>query len=492
MKTHSVKYNFIMNTILKISSFIFPLITFPYVSRILGVELNGKISFATSLVQYFVMFAQLGIPVYGIRACAKVRDNREELSKTACELLIINTCMTVLSYAALIIAMFTVPKINENRGLMLISSATLVLSCLGMEWFYQAIEQYDYITVKSILFKLLSIGLMFFFVHEPKDYLIYAGISVFGTFGSNVLNFSRIRRYISLKPVRELYFKRHLKPVLVFFLFAVSTTIYTSLDSVMLGFLSTDHQVGLYAASIKVRNILFSLVTSIGTVLLPRASYMVQKKALGEYREIIRNSFQFVTVLAVPLTAFFVLEAENVILLLSGTEYVNAATAMMIITPTIILTGISNITGIQILVPLGHEKYTVISTFGGAVTDLVLNALCIPKYGAAGAAFATLITEFVVLLIQLFYMYKRNLSIYLKVDWKNVIKILAGSIMAGMALLLVRQLIPRGGVFISLALSSIVFFGVYVGFMIVSGEFIFRNYGADVIRKVLLKSGRRN
>ena len=307
VKTHSVKYNFVMNTILKMSSFLFPLITFPYVSRVLGLELNGKIAFASSYVSYFTMVAQLGIPTYGIRACAKIRDNKEKLSKTVQELLIINSCMVVFSYLALILTMFTIPKVIENRSLVMLSSVSVILTCIGMDWFYQATEQYDYITARNIIFKFISIGLMFAFVREPKDYIIYAGINVLGTVGSNILNFIRIRKYVSLSFVNNLDLRKHLKPILVFFLFTVSATIYTNLDSVMLGFLSTDKQVGLYAASIKMRNILYSLVTSIGTVLLPRASYLIQKKEYMRFEEIIRTSFQFIVAISVPLTIFFVM-----------------------------------------------------------------------------------------------------------------------------------------------------------------------------------------
>ena len=484
---HSVKYNFVMNTILKMSSFLFPLITFPYVARVLGVELNGKIAFASSYVSYFTMFAQLGIPTYGIRACAKIRDNKKKLSETVAELLIINSVMVFISYIALLVSIFTIPRIIENRNLIVISSVTVVLTCLGMDWLYQALEQYDYITVRNIAFKFISVVLMFLLVHKPEHYVIYAGINVAGSVGSNILNFFRSRRYVNIKVSKQLDIKKHIRPILIFFLFTVSATIYTSLDSVMLGFMSTDKQVGLYAASIKMRNILYSLVTSIGTVLLPRASYLIQNKEFDQFGIIIKKSFQFIAVISIPLTIFFVMEAQTSILFLSGNEYIDAAKAMMIVTPTIIIAGISNISGIQVLIPLGFEKYTVVSTFGGAFTDLILNSIFIPMYGAAGAALGTLVAEIVVLVIQLLFMRKKRILHYLNVDWKNILKILLAGAVAGIVLQLTHNTMSITSSFLRLLICAMILFSIYIVILGITREFILCNYGLKVIKEIKQK-----
>lgn len=170
-KSKSIKLNFIMNVILTMSSFIFPLITFPYVSRILLPEGTGKVSFATSLISYFSMFAQLGIPTYGIRACAKVRDDKEELTRTTQELVIINFVMSVISYTVLAVALMLVPRLREERALYIIVSLTIAFNVIGMEWMYKALEQYTYITIRSIIFKFVALIVMFVFVHQKSDYI---------------------------------------------------------------------------------------------------------------------------------------------------------------------------------------------------------------------------------------------------------------------------------------------------------------------------------
>ena len=173
-KINSVKFNFVMSMIMKISSYIFPLITLPYITRTLGTAANGRISFATSVITYFSMFAQLGIPSYGIRECARCRDDKDKMTKTVQELLIINSVTVALSYAALIVAMILVPKFHEEPTLLVIQSATILLNMIGMDWLYQAIEQYQYITARNIGFKALSVVLMFLLIHNPSDYILYS------------------------------------------------------------------------------------------------------------------------------------------------------------------------------------------------------------------------------------------------------------------------------------------------------------------------------
>ena len=293
-KQKSIKLNFIMNAILTMSSFIFPLITFPYISRTLLPVGTGKVSFATSMISYFSMFAQLGIPTYGIRVCAKARDNREELTRIAQELLIINLIMNVISYAALALALAYVPRLQEDRTLYVIISFTIILTSIGMEWLYKALEQYTYITVRSIIFKLVALIAMFLLIHTPDDYVIYGGITIIAASASNIFNFINVHRYIDLKPVGHYDLRRHIKPIGVFFAMSCATTVYLHLDNVMLGFMTSETQVGLYDAAVKIRHVLLSIVTSLGAVLLPRVSYYVEHGQSEEFKRITNKAFSFV------------------------------------------------------------------------------------------------------------------------------------------------------------------------------------------------------
>lgn len=456
-KTNSLKLNFIMNAILTMSQFIFPLITFPYISRILLPEGTGKVSFATSVISYFAMLAQLGIPTYGIRACAKIRDDKEALTKTVQELFIINLVMSVIAYVVLFVAIRVTPRLRQDRTLFLIVSSTILFNAIGMEWLYKALEQYTYITVRSIAFKFIALLAMFVLIHQESDYVIYSAISIFASSASNIFNLFHVHKYISLKPVGNYNFHRHLKAIVVFFAMSCATTVYTHLDTVMLGFMTSDMDVGYYNAAVKIKSILVSIVTSLGVVLLPRASYYVEHDMMDEFYRITRKAINFVFLVATPMMVYFILFAKEGIFFLSGPAYAGAIEPMQIIMPTLLLIGLTNIMGIQILVPLGKEYIVLYSEIAGVVVDVILNALLIPAIDSAGAAIGTLAAEGAVWLVQYVALRKAVSAAYQEVHY---ISLLAAITLSGVLSWLVKGIIT--GAFLSLCLSAVIFFGTYL------------------------------
>ena len=461
MKTNSLKLNFIMNVLLTLSSFLFPMLTFPYVSRILGPEGIGKVSFAQSIITYFTLFAQLGIPSYGIRVCAQNRDNKEELSRIVQELTIISLVMTAVVYGALFISVELVNRFRNDKLLILISSASILFGSIGIEWMYKGLEQYAYITTRSLLFKVISVLLMFALIHAKEDYLIYGTISVFASSASQLLNLINARKFIRLKPCGHYHFVRHLRAVGIFLAMSCATTIYTNLDTVMLGFMTTDADVGYYNAAVKMKIILVALVTSLGTVLLPRASYYVKNHQTEEFCRVLMKSFRFVAMVSLPAAVYFILFAKQGILFLSGDAYLAAVVPMQLIMPTIVFIGFSNVTGMQILVPLDGEKYVLYSEIAGAVVDVVINALLIPKMAASGAAIGTTIAEMIVLGVQIYFIRKRYggyESLLKKVNFENiVIATIVGILVSSWCMRL------NWGAFAILAVSASCFFTGYAG-----------------------------
>lgn len=462
---HSLKLNFVMNAILTMSSFIFPLISYPYVSRILLPEGTGKVSFATSLIAYFIMFAQLGIPTYGVRACSRVRDDRQALTRTAQELLIINLIMTALSYTALFLALLFVPRLRAERTLYLLVSLSMIFNTIGMEWLYKALEQYTYITVRSIVFKIVALIAMFVLIHSREDYVIYGGITILASSASGICNFVHARRFISLRPVGGYRFRPHLKAVAVFFAMACASTVYTNLDTVMLGFMTSDETVGYYNAAVRIKSILVSIVTSLGAVLLPRASYYVERGEMDRFRQITRKALNFVFLAAVPMMIYFMVFAKQGIFLLSGENYAGAVRPMQWIMPTLLFIGLSNVLGIQILVPLNREKVVLWSIIAGAAVDVVLNVALIPQYGASGAAAATSVAELVVLAVQFFVLGKEATGAFAAVSFGKLLPALVVGIAAASWVLLMQW-----GSFVTLLLSGILFFGSYLAMLLVLKE----------------------
>ena len=402
----SLKKNFLLNALLTISGIIFPIISFPYVSRILGPGGTGKVDFATSIISYFALFSQLGIPTYGIRACSKVRDDKQALSRTVRELMTINVFMSLVAYAVFIPVLLFVPRINGEKPLFLIISMTLILNAVGIDYLYKGLEKYSYITARSILFKVIAFVSLFIFIKEKDDYVIYGAISIFATSASNILNFIHARRYISFSGLGKCDWKKHLKPVAMFFAMSCATTIYLHLDTSMLGFMCGEVDTGYYGASVKVKKILVSLVTSLGAVLLPRAAYYVEQGKMADFRRITEKALKFVFVISTPLMVFFMFYATESILFLSGDEYLPAIPAMTVIMPTLLFIGITNILGIQILVPLGKERYVLYSEIAGAVVDLILNLILIPPLKATGAAIGTTVAELVVFIVQYYLLHR--------------------------------------------------------------------------------------
>lgn len=457
-KIHSVKYNLLMNIILKISAVLFPLITFPYTARTLGNEAFGRVGFAISIVSYFSLVASLGIPSYAVRKCAQKRDNSNELAKTVKEILIINTVSLCITYAVFIIGLLFIPKLREDSTIMMINSLSIILQTFGVEWFYQAIEQYDYITGRNIIVKIVSILLLFVFVKSPEDIIPYSIVTIAGTVGSNILNILRLPKLVNLKPKYQLDIKQHIKPIFALFFYYAATTIYTNLDVVMLGFLTDNSAVGYYNASVKLKNVLVSVITALGAVALPRASYYLSNKEQDKFKNLIRTSLNLVLLLSLGFAAYFTIEAKPVMLLLAGEGYAKSIQSMMWITPSIVFIGIGSITAWQLLIPLGRDKCTLIGAIVGAIVDFGVNGFLIPRYGAAGASIGTLCAEICVVIVHVI-----GLRDIIKgyVDEQNFLKIIIGASVSIVCLIAFNRCVSINSTFLTCAFTASVFFLIY-------------------------------
>jgi len=454
-----------MNAILTMSSFLFPLISYPYVSRILQAEGIGKVSFVTSVLTYFTLFSQLGIPTYGIRACAQVRDDRQKLTQVAQELLVINLIMGVLAYILLALALIFIPRMRTDVGFYVVMSGMILLNAIGMEWLFRALEEYTFITIRSLVFKGISLVAMLLLVKNQNDCLLYGGITLFSSCGSYLLNFVYARRYIDFSVLDQYSFKRHFRPILTFFALSCATTIYTNLDTVMLGFIKNNVDVGFYNTAVKVKNILVSAVTSLGAVLLPRASYYIEHGNHEDFCKLSRNALTFVFLVASPLLVFFMIFAKPSILLLSGEGFAEAIPCMQILMPTLLFIGLTNIMGMQMLVPNGREKMVLWSVVAGAGIDLVINMILIPRMASIGAAIGTLVAEIVVLLIQYIILRSQVREVFLRFSYLRV-----GTAITAGALASFWTLRTGWSSFAVLSAAACLFFGTYALVLVVIRE----------------------
>lgn len=400
MKIRSVKFNFAMNMLLTVSNFLFPLITFPYVSRVLMPEGTGKVAFAYSIVSYFSIFAAFGVANYGIRACAQVRDDKEKLSKTVQEILLINIILMSFVYIVYFLGIAFIPELKAEKILFLVSGLNILFTIVGVEWLYKGIEQYYYITIRSIIFKLIAFILVFTCVKTEADYNIYAFIIIFATVGAGVVNLYQLPKFISIRPFKNYNFKHHIKPMMTFFITTIAVAFYVNVSVALLGFMQGNEEVGYYNAAYRIKDVMVSIITSLGAVLLPRLSYYIENNMLDKFNDIVSKSTQFVFILSIPLVAFCILFAKPSVLILAGSAYSGSIIPLQILALIIFIVGLSNLTGIQMLIPLKKEKYLCYSVVIAAVINMLLNLLLIPQYGAVGVAISVMVAEASILIYQ--------------------------------------------------------------------------------------------
>lgn len=398
----SIKENFIYNMIGTVSGFLFPMITFPYVSRVIMADGIGQVQFYTSIINYVVLLTSLGIPLYATREIARVRDNIEDLSRTTVEIISLNLILNIVGYAAIFIMCFTIDQVMQNIPLFILLSTSIVLSTIGCPWFFSGVEDFKYVTLRGLIIKVLCLIFLFVFVHDKDDLMLYAAYTVFGSIGNNVLNFFRLRKYVKLKSFNfcELKIWRHLKPAFSIFVFNLVTSIYVNLDKVMVGFLKDNESVGYYTAATTLSHVLLTAVTSLGTVMLPRLSNLVKQGDIASFNSLANKSYNFIITMSLPICGGLIILAPSLIRVFSGDAFIPAISTLQIIAPIIIAIGISNLIGIQILYPLGKIKLVTISTIVGALINFILNLLLIPKLAQNGAAIATVCAEISVTMAQ--------------------------------------------------------------------------------------------
>ena len=403
LKTPSIKKNTFFNIIRNLLILLFPLITFPYSSRILLPEGIGQVSFARSFIDYFILIATLGVSTHGIRETAKARDNREQLSKISKEILTINIISTAVAYILLLISLISIAKLATYRSLLLVISAKILFSALGMEWLYNGMEDYKYITIRSFVFQLISVILLFALVHKPDDCLKYASIAVISNVGSNICNWIHSKKYIDLLFRFKLELRKHIKPIFILFAMAEVSIIYSALDVTMLGFICGDWDVGIYTAATRINSVIIQFVTAVGIVVLPRLSYYITQENKEKFQQLVHKSFEFFLLVSIPSAIGLCLVGHAAILAFSGEKFLAAIPIMRIMSPIIIITGINSVVGTQTFVPIGKEKMVLYALLVGAISNIVLNFILIPRYHATGAAVATLISQSILSGLELFW-----------------------------------------------------------------------------------------
>lgn len=430
MKTNSLKTNTLLNMFNTMTGIIFPIVTFPYAARVLMPEGIGIVNFQLSIITNIVLLTSLGIPMYAVREVARHRDDIALRNKTTVEILLLSVILCLMGYAIVWALGAFVPQINQNLGIFYVLSLSIVFTAIGVNWFYQAIEDFMFMTVRTTIFRFWVVFGLFLFVKTPDDLLIYALVIVGTTVGNNILNFIHLRKFIPIRsvPWRELRIWRHLKPSLHIFVFNVITSIYLNLNVMMLGFMKGDAAVGYYTAGSRLSQIVLSVVASISTVMLPRCANLFESGRMDEFSSICRKTLRLTIALSLPCMLGLLAVSKIIVAIFCGPDFSPAVSVLCWTSPIILFVGLSNMFGLQVLYPQGKENIVIWSVAGGAVFNFFINFALIPWLAQDGAAIATFAAELVVLVIQV--VWGRRYLPFPLVERVHVHYLIAGAFMA--------------------------------------------------------------
>ena len=393
----SLKKNFFYSALLTVANYVFPLITYPYVSRVLGVANIGICNFVDNIVNWFIVFSTMGVSVLGVREIAAAREDKESRSRTFSDLLALTGITTLVAALVLLGAIFLVPKLVPYRTLLLVGVAKLVAHSLSLEWFFGGMEEFRYITARSIAVKILYVVSVFLFVRKADDYWIYYLLlsgSVLVNMLANVLYSRHLTRF-SLKGVD---LKRFAAPFFILGLNYLLASVYSTFNTVYLGFALGPEQVGYYTSATKILTIIIALISAFTTVLLPRMSAVLTDGRKEEFFQYVDAAINTLFLVGIPGMFFIQTEAYDIVRIISGPGYEGAAVPMMMIAPMVLIGGLDQILIIQTMMPLKMDRQIVINSAIGAVVGFLLALLLVRPLGARGSAIVWICSELAVCL----------------------------------------------------------------------------------------------
>ena len=415
----SIKRNFAYNTFYQILAILIPLITTPYLTRTLGATGIGEYSYAYSIAYYFVMLMQLGLNNYGNREIAKNRDDREKRSLTfwgIYRMQLICSLFAIVMYCIYII-------IYVGNKIMPITMVPYIISgALDINWFFFGMEEFKITVVRNTVIKILTTLSIFIFVNDSNDVIIYAYIMTIGMLCTQIVMWPFLKGRIDYVRVSKQDILKHIKPNLILFIPVVAVSLYKMMDKIMLGALATKAEVGYYDSSEKIIQIPMALITSLGTVMLPRMSNLFAKSNTDVAERIFKKSINLALFLSTSIGFGIMSVGKTFVPWFYGNDFVKCISLFDILLPSCIFLSFANVIRTQYLIPNEKDKEFIISVIVGAVINLIINTLCIPRFGSIGAAIGTLIAEASVCIVQIIFVYKKlPMSQYIFDSFKYVL-----------------------------------------------------------------------
>jgi len=467
----SIKKNFAYSSILSVAGYLFPLITFPYVSRVLGVNNIGIYNFIESIINYYILFSMMGMATVGVREIAANQYNRLQLSKTYSSLLTLNMITTTIAAIVLLITAFLVPKFYEQKYMMFVGLGKLLFFVLTIEWFFKGIENFKYITVRSLFVRTLYVISVFIFVRNQNDYIIYFILQVVMLCVNAIINLVYSSKYVKFS-IKDITFKPYIKPFITLGVYGILTSMYTSFNVAFLGFVANNTEVGYYTTATKLFTIILSLFTAFTAVMLPRMSSLAANGNMDEFKILAKKSIITLLFFAIPCIVIMEIFTPELIYIIAGDGYNGAIKPMRLVMPLMLIIGLEQILVIQILMPLKKDKAILVNSIIGAFVGIILNLVLVPSLKSVGSSVVWIVSELVVLIFsQLFVFYYIHYLLPLK---PIVIRIL-GSIPIFIVCVILKLLISNIILTFILGCVLVFFYILFAERVLYKDDFILSN-----------------
>ncbi len=393
-----IKKNYFYNALITFLNIGFPIITIPYLTRVLGPESFGKVNFFLSFVQYFVIFANLGIHSYAIREIAKARNDREKLNKIFSEIFSLYLISNIIASLGYLICPLFIGKLRSEILLFITIGLMLLLNFMNIPWFYIGIENFKYVSLRNVAFKALSLILIFLLVRDSNDYIRYGAIVSFAAFGPYILDFILSKKYVTVNITTE-NISKHLKSTLIFFLSSIFSTLYSGIDIILLGFIQNDEIVGIFSTAKKIILLILFVINSLINVNYVRLSYYLGQNMIDEYNNLLSKSINLVYFIAFATFPIILGLSKEVIMIFGGEKFLAASIILTLNSPIVIVTIMRNILESQFLLPHGKEKIVLLGNLIGWLTIPILGILFVPKYSYIAMSIIVVVAEITSLLI---------------------------------------------------------------------------------------------
>lgn len=406
----SIKKNFAYKSALTLSTYLINFITFPYVARVLGVERIGLVNFVDNTVNYFLLFATMGVGLLGVREIAAVKEDKKRRDQVYSSVLALNLLFTLVSLGIYLLCVVTIPKLCQYDELFYIGTAKILFTVFLVEWFFTGVENFRYITLRSILIKVLYIISVFLFVRDTSDYRLYFILTVGVVVLNALINQLYIREFVRVRWNNIQLFK-YLKQNVTLGIYTLMTSMYLTFNVMYLGLVSNNTEVGYYTTAFKLYSVVLGFFTAFTNVMLPRMSSLLANGEKDRFQELVNRSFSVMSTCCIPLILCSMIMAPQIVYILSGPGYEGAILPMRIIMPAAFAVGVAQVLAIQVLMPMKKDKVLLVASIIGAVVSLLINLLVVPYIESVGSAVVLLCSEAVVTGAYLWYVLSHKLTL---------------------------------------------------------------------------------